>query len=70
MNVKQLIEKLSAYDPETMVIVSGYEGGVNEAEYAGDVKIKLNVNTEWYYGKHEVADRDDETFDCEAIYIH
>ena len=70
MNVKQLIEKLSAYDPETMVIVSGYEGGVNEAEYAGDVKIKLDVYTEWYYGKHEVTDRDDDPFDCEAIYIH
>jgi hypothetical protein len=27
MNAKQLIEKLSTYDPETMVIVSGYEGG-------------------------------------------
>ena len=55
MNVKQLIEKLSAYDPKTMVIVSGYEGGVNEAEYAGDVKIKLDVYTEWYYGKHELT---------------
>ena len=43
MNVKELIEKLSTYDPETMVIVYGYEGGVNEAEYAGDVKIKLKV---------------------------
>ena len=70
MNVKQLIERLSAYDPETMVIVSGYEGGVNEAKYVGDVKIKLNVYTEWYYGKHEVTDRDDDPFDCEAIYIH
>ena len=70
MNVKQLIEKLSAYDPEMMVIVSGYEGGVNEVEYAADVKIKLNVYTEWYYGKHEVTDRDDDQFDCEAIYIH
>ena len=68
MNVKQLIEKLSAYDPETMVIVSGYEGGVDEAEYAADVKIKLNVYTEWYYGKHEIAIGSD-PFDCEAIYI-
>jgi hypothetical protein len=70
MNVKQLIEKLSTYDPKTMVIVSGYEGGVDEAHHAGEVKIKLDVYTEWYYGKHEVADRDDDPFDCEAIYIH
>jgi len=70
MNVKQLIEKLSTYDPETMVIIGGYEGGVDEAHQAGEVKIKLNAYTEWYYGKHEVTDRDDDPFDCEAIYIH
>ena len=70
MNVKQLIEKLNTYDPETMVIVSGYEGGVDEAHQAGKVKIKLDAYTEWYYGKHEVTDRDDDPFDCEAIYIH
>jgi hypothetical protein len=70
MNVKQLIEKLSTYDPETMVIIGGYEGGVDEAHQAGEVKIKLDVYTEWYYGKHEVTDRDDDPFDCEAIYIH
>ena len=70
MNVKQLIEKLSAYDPEMMVIVSGYEGGVNEAEYAADVKIKLNVYTEWYYGKHDVTYSDADPFDCKAIYIY
>jgi len=70
MNVKQLIEKLSTYDPKTMVIIGGYEGGVDEAHQAGKVKIKLDVYTEWYYGKHEVTDRDDDPFDCEAIYIH
>jgi hypothetical protein len=53
-----------------MVIVSGYEGGVNEAEHAGQVKIKLNTFTEWYYGKHDVAYSHTDPFDCEAIYIH
>ena len=70
MNVKQLIEKLQGYDPELMVIVSGYEGGVNQAEHAGQVKIKLNTYTEWYYGKHEVIYAHTDPFDCEAIYIH
>ena len=68
MNVKQLIEKLSTYDPETMVIRSGYEGGVTEVTEIDKRKIKLNVNTEWWYGKHEVAIGSD-PFDCEAIYI-
>lgn len=70
MTVGQLIEKLQAYDPGLMVIVSGYEGGADEAEYAAAVKIKLDAHTEWYYGKHEVADRNDDPFDCEAIHIH
>ena len=70
MKVKELIEMLQGYDPELMVIVSGYENGANEAEHVGQVKIKLNAYTEWYYGKHEVAERDDDPFDCEAIYIH
>jgi hypothetical protein len=70
MNVKQLIEKLSTYDPEMMVIISGYEGGVNEASSVGQVKIKLDYHSEWYYGKHEVTDRDGDPFDYEAVYIH
>jgi len=70
MKVKELIEKLQSFDPELMVIVSGYEGGVDEVKYAANVKIKLDVHTEWYYGKHEVADRNDDPFDCEAIHIH
>jgi hypothetical protein len=70
MKVKQLIEKLQSYDPELMVIISGYEGGVDEAHQAGEVKIKLDVHPESYYGDHEVADHDEDPFDCKAIYIH
>lgn len=71
MNVKELIEKLQGYDPELMVIIRGYEDGVNEAEYAAQVKIKLDAFTEWYYGKHEITyAADTDPFDCEAIYIH
>jgi len=70
MKVKELIEKLQLCDPSLMVIVSGYEGGVDEAKQAGQVRVKLNAHNEWYYGKHEVADYDDLPFDCEAIYIH
>ena len=53
MKVKQLIEKLQTLDPETMVVVSGYEGGVHEADTTEIIKIALNVNTSWYYGEHE-----------------
>ena len=55
MKVKELIEQLQALDPELMVVRPGYEGGVTEVEYATGVPLALNVNTEWYYGEHEVV---------------
>lgn len=54
MKVKELIEVLSQLDPELMVVVHGYEGGVNEVDRCDVYDIELNVNTEWYYGKHEI----------------
>ena len=53
MKVKELIEKLSQLDPELMVVIRGYEGGVDEVSNYGLCNIELNVNDEWYYGKHE-----------------
>jgi hypothetical protein len=55
MNVKQLIETLEKLDPNTMVIRSGYEGGVEEITHVEVMSILLNVNKEWYYGSHEVS---------------
>jgi hypothetical protein len=55
LKVKELIEQLQALDPELMVVRPGYEGGVTEVEYATGVLLALNVNTEWYYGEHEVV---------------
>lgn len=54
MKVKELIEALSQLDPELMVVVAGYEGGVNEVDKSELCDIELNVNNEWYYGKHEM----------------
>lgn len=70
MKVKDLIAKLQSYDPEHMVVIGGYEGGVDEACNVFDAKIKLDVYTEWYYGKHEVVHIDSAPFDCEAVFIH
>lgn len=67
MTVKELIEKLKEFDENMRVVVAGYEGGVDDAERANAVKIKLNQNTAWYYGKHEVSY--DENFDDTAVQI-
>ena len=53
MNVKELIEELSTLHTEALVVKSGYEGGLDNIQGARYIKVKLNVNTVWYYGPHE-----------------
>ena len=65
MTVKQLIETLQQLDPEQMVVTSGYEGGYDEILAAGPIRLKLNANDEWYYGKHE----QDDNGECHAVCI-
>lgn len=56
MLVEELIAKLQEFDPKLQVITPGYEGGVDDIGCVILQKIALNVNTEWYYGKHENVD--------------
>lgn len=56
MTVEELIAELQKHDPKLQVIRSGYEGGVDDIDCVSAAKIALNVNTEWYYGKHETVD--------------
>lgn len=53
MKVRELIEKLQQFDPEMMVVLDGYEGGVDELKYVQSANVALNFNEEGYYGKHE-----------------
>jgi hypothetical protein len=60
MTVTQLIQILSTIDnpDDIKVMVRGYEGGVDDiVNITPDViHVALDVNTEWYYGKHETVD--------------
>jgi hypothetical protein len=59
MKIKDLILELQKHDPESLVVVNGYEGGVEEVETVRQVIIAFNINESWYYGSHEI-DRLDE----------
>jgi hypothetical protein len=59
MKIKDLILELQKQSPESLVVVDGYEGGVEEVKTVRQVTIALNVSEEWYYGPHEI-DRLDE----------
>ena len=72
MKVKELIAVLQAYNPDLIVIKSGYEGGVDEVTHHSEETIALNVNGEWYYGPHEVVNEEDQYEGHErvqAVYI-
>ena len=62
MTVRELIESLSKIeDKEIRVMTRGYEGGVNDMVIGNGIEdntpaiidIALDVNDEWYYGRHE-----------------
>ena len=57
MTVEELIQLLSAYPADLRVMVQGYEDGYDdlEADCAIAGEAILNVNSAWYYGRHERA---------------
>lgn len=56
MNIRELIETLSQFDPETRVVVAGYENGFNDITQIQPCEIRLNVHQDWFYGSHGKAD--------------
>ena len=65
MKVKDLLDLLSQMPADVDVVVKGYEGGADDVVNVKLVKIKKDVHTEWYYGRHEI----DENGDVQAVYI-
>ncbi|MCL4823603.1 MAG: hypothetical protein KJZ57_05225 [Anaerolineales bacterium] len=55
MKAKELLEILSQIPEDVDVVVKGYEGGVDEVVNVKLVKIKKDVHSEWYYGRHEIV---------------
>lgn len=65
MTVSELIEQLRQLPPELMVVRGGYEGGLEEVATVGVRTIRLDVNTEWWYGPHE----EDRFGEVQAVFI-
>lgn len=65
MTAKELIAHLKKLPPDTQILVSGYEGGYKDATaplIENRSIVKRDVNTEWYYGSHELEDPKGEEF--------
>ncbi len=53
MTAAELIAALQAFDDETRVVMSGYEGGFKDIGGCGEIELALGVNHARYYGPHE-----------------
>jgi hypothetical protein len=55
MKIKDLIKQLEQHDPEMQVVRAGYEGGVEFVSSIKCYEVALDVNLDWWYGKHELV---------------
>ena len=53
MKVKELIVELQKLDPETLVLVDGYEGGYATPSVTDQIKVCGPFNRAWYYGEYD-----------------
>ena len=56
MIVAQLIAELQKLNPDTRVVVRGYEGGVNDVESFLLCWLEVDANLSGYFGQHEAED--------------
>jgi hypothetical protein len=61
MTAQQLIQLLQNLPPTTKIVVRGYEDGYNDILKLIEVKIKNNIESDWYNGEYE------ESRDADAI---
>jgi len=66
MTIAELIKELEKYPQDTRVVVSGYEGGLNDINWVDETEIYLNYNTVEWYGKHEKVEYA-RPKDCEKV---
>jgi hypothetical protein len=65
--VAELIEELRKYPPDTRVMADGYEGGLCDCRSPELLRVKLNVNLDWYKGPHENVTDDHASGDADVI---
>jgi len=67
MKVSGLINLLSDLNPDAEVVISGYEGGWSSANHISRGILTRDVYSAWYYGPHEFAESDSESYDSVSL---
>lgn len=53
LTVEQLIQKLENYPKDMLVLVDGYEGGLDAILDTASINVKFDSSKPWYYGPFE-----------------
>ncbi|MEO7176924.1 MAG: hypothetical protein ABIV51_13450 [Saprospiraceae bacterium] len=53
MTVAELIEKLNAFPPDSMVVTEGYEEGFDSIKSVSEISLVEAERKEWYLGKYD-----------------
>ncbi len=70
MKVKDLIQELQKLDPELLVVVAGYEGGVDELKNITQYKIELDTYKDWaFFGDHRALDDIEDRFSLSSTIV-
>ena len=56
MTVAELIKNLQNLPSDHLVVIRGFEGGVDEVTDLEETKVVLDVIQDWNYGSHELLD--------------
>jgi hypothetical protein len=68
MKAKELIETLQKLDPETLVLVNGYEDGYTIPTGTKQMEVCGPFKRAWYYGEYDDC-KEDELLKTKAIII-
>jgi len=69
MKAKELIEILEKLDPETLILVNGYEGGYALPVGTKQIEVCGPFKREWYYGEYDDC-REAELFKTKVLLIY
>lgn len=68
MKANELIEILQKLDPETLVLVDGYEDGYTIPIGTKQIEVCGPFKREWYYGEYDEC-KEGELFKTKAIIV-
>jgi hypothetical protein len=51
LTIEELIHELSKHQPQTRVVVQGYEDGFDDISKVVSLVVEKNPNDAWYYGR-------------------